>query len=264
MKRQIPEQLCNPDFRFILVKNNTKLPIENSWNNTNNYMYFEPKLLNHLLRGGNLAAICGFGNLIVIDFDDADFQKEKEALMPKTFTCRSAGKGLKHFYYILKGDMIKKVGLDSCGKCKNPNLISKTKKETDDYMLFCEGCNKWVLAVRMADIQANKSPITCSPSSINGKIYAVVDDAPIQEIDYETLSKIFGIELQKRHLKGEINYEPQPLKVQEAIDTLKRLGVKRARANRFHCPFHESNGSGNLCIFPSGKIKCFHCDFFNF
>src|SRR3990167_4594121 len=229
MKRQIPEPLQNPEFRFYLVAKDKKIPIEPKFNTENCYGFFQPKLLNHLLRGGNAGVICGYGNLIVIDFDDLDYQNEKAPLLPKTFTCRSARKGLKHFYYILKGDMISKIGI---------------------------GVDK-----RLCDIMGNKSPINCPPSSINGKIYFVVDETPIQEIDYETLSKIFGIGLQKRHLNTEINYEPQPLKVQETIDTLKRLGVLRAKANRFHCPFHESNGSGNLCIFPSGKIKCFHCDF---
>ena len=227
MKRQIPSQLQNPEFKFALVKKNEKPPYEPKWNTENCYFHFEPKLLNHLLQGGNLAAICGFGNLIVIDFDDADYQKEKSPLLPKTFTCRSAGKGLKHFYYILKGDMISKIAI---------------------------GIDK-----RLCDIMGNKSPITCPPSSINGKLYAVVDESEIKEIDYESLSKIFGVGQRKRELKGEINYEPQPKKVQEAIDTLKQLGVKRAKANRFHCPFHESNGSGNLAVMPSGMIKCFHC-----
>jgi len=230
MKRQIPEALQNPEFKFALVKKNEKPPYEPKWNSDNCYFHFEPKLLNHLSKDGNLAAICGYGNLIVIDFDDADFQKEKEPLMPKTFTCRSAGKRLKHFYYILKGDMISKIGI---------------------------GVDK-----RLCDIMGIKSPITCPPSSINGKIYSVVDESEIKEIDYDTLSKIFGIGLQKRHLKGEINYEPQPLKVQEAVETLKKLGVKRARSNRFHCPFHESNGSGNLLIHCDGAIRCFHCNKF--
>jgi len=229
MKRQIPDPLQKPEFRFYLIAKDSKIPIEKKFNTDNCYMFFQPKLLNHLLKGGNIGVICGKGNLIVVDFDNADYQKEKEPLMPKTFTCRSAGKGLKHFYYILKGDMISKIGM---------------------------GIDK-----RLCDIQADKSPITCPPSSINGKLYSVVDDTPIQEIDYETLSKIFGIGLQKRHLKVEINYESQPQKVQEAIDTLKRLGVKRATANRFHCPFHESNGTGNLGIMPDGKLKCFHCGF---
>ena len=123
MKREIPEQLKNSNFKFFLVKKNEKLPLEYKFNSENCYLFFEPKLRNHLLKEGNIGVICGYGGLIVIDFDDADYQKEKENLLPKTFTCKSAGKGLKHFYYILKGDMIKKKGLDACKKCKNPTLI---------------------------------------------------------------------------------------------------------------------------------------------
>ena len=232
MKREIPEQLKNELFMFCLIAKNTKFPFEPKWNTENCYKFFEPKLLNHLLKGGNLGVICGYGSLIVIDFDDADYQLQKSNLLPKTFTCKSAGKGLNHFYYILKGDMISKIGI---------------------------GSDK-----RLCDIQANKSPITCPPSTINSKSYSVVEDLPIAEIEYETISRIFEINLLKRHLKGEINYEPSPEKVQQSIEMLLSLRVQRKGQNRFACPFHESNGSGNLLVYPDGAIKCFHCErFFN-
>ena len=227
MKREIPDTLKNPDFRFYLIATNKKIPIEPKFNTENCYRFFEPKLRNHLLRGGNCGIICGFGNLIVIDFDDADYQLQKASLLPKTFTCKSAGKGLKHFYYILKGDMISKIGI---------------------------GLDK-----RLCDIQADKSPITCPPSSINSKCYSVVDNAPIAEIDYETISRIFEINLLKKHLKGEISYEPSPEKVQQMIDILLKLKVERKGKTRFACPFHESNGSGNLVVLPNGKSYCHHC-----
>src|SRR3990167_2237998 len=185
MKRQIPEPLQNPEFRFYLVAKDKKIPIEPKFNTENCYGFFQPKLLNHLAKNGNIGLICGFGNLIVVDFDDLDYQNEKAPLLPKTFTCRSAGKGLKHFYYILKGDMISKITIDLSDIDKK---ISKTSDK-----------NK-----RLCDIMGNKSPITCPPSSINSRIYAVTDDVPIQEIDYETLSKIFDDGLRKRKLKVEI------------------------------------------------------------
>ena len=74
-------------------------------------MFFEPKLQNHILNGGNVGICTGYGNLIVIDFDDEAYQNLKEKLLPKTFTIRTAGKGLKHFYYLLNGEMIKSVGI---------------------------------------------------------------------------------------------------------------------------------------------------------
>ena len=228
MKREIPSQLQNPSFRFFLAAKNHKIPIEKKFNTENNYMFFEPKLRNHVLNLGNVWVICGYGNLIVIDFDDADYQKEKERLLPKTFICKSAGKGLKHFYYILKGDMISKIGIG--------------------------------LDHRLCDIQANKSPITCPPSIINRKSYDVINDAPIAEIDYETISRIFQINLLKKHLNGEINYEPSPEKVQQMIDILLNLKVERKGKTRFACPFHESNGSGNLAVLPDGKSYCHHCN----
>ena len=260
MKREIPSQLCNPYFRFFLVARNGKIPIEPKFNTDNCYMFFEPKLLNHLLRGGNVGVICGYGGLIVIDFDEVDYQFQKANLLPKTFTCKSAGKGLKHFYYILKGDMIKKKGLDACKMCKNPILISNTEKRENLVWKFCEGCKEWGIPDRMVDIQAGNYPLTCPPSIINRKSYDVVNDVSIAEIEYETLSRVFEINLLKKHLKGEINYEPSPEKVQQMIDILLNLKVERKGKTRFACPFHESNGSGNLAVLPDGKSYCHHCN----
>ena len=103
---RIPIQLRNTEFRFFLVKRGDKTPFEKRWNSDNCYKFFSKKLNNHIENGGNYGICTGYGNLIVIDFDDEAYQKKKSPLLPKTFTVKSAGKGLKHFYYVLKGKMI--------------------------------------------------------------------------------------------------------------------------------------------------------------
>jgi hypothetical protein len=231
MKSQIPSALQNPSFRFFLLKANTKCqPIEKDYKNTNNYGFFEDRLQNHIFNNGNVGIITGFGNLIVIDFDDKVYQELKYPLLPKTFTTKTAGKGLKHCYYTLEGEMIRKIGIDG-----------KDGK-------------------RLADIQAGRECIVCPPSHIDGKSYVVIEEKPIANIDIDILSKVFDIKYFKKpsdrqYAKNENN----PKAIQEAIDLFKKLGIPRAQNRHFKCPYHKSIGGQCLWIGDDGSIYCFHC-----
>ena len=230
MSNPLPQQLQVPEFRFFLVSKNKKSPpIEKSWNSTKNYMFFEPKLINHILKGGNVGVCTGeHGKLIVIDFDDERYQNMKERLLPKTFTVKTAGKGLHHLYYILKEEkMISKIGI---------------------------GMEK-----RICDIQAGKCGVICPPSQRNGKYYSVVNDIPIAQIDCNTLSKVFGIKQYKESRKRVFKDEVFPEKIQATIDILVRLGVPRLKERHFRCPFHNSANNSNLVVFNPGDLYCFHC-----
>ena len=238
---KIPSQLMVPEFRFFLIKKNSKLPIDKEYNTKNCWMFFESKVLNHVLRGGNLGILAGYGGLIVIDFDDVAYQAEKEKLLPPTFTVKTPGKGLKHFYYILKGEMIRKEGID-----RIPAGLSDrgTKKQ----------------AVRICDILAGKAPVVCPPSIINKKYYCVVNDVPIAEIDCNTLTRVFGIKYFKQpRIKKYDKEEIQPQKIQEAIDLLVKHNVERYKPRHFKCPFHDSHNNQNMYILNNGSIYCFHC-----
>ena len=228
MNNPIPHQLCNPNFKFFLAKKNGKIPIEVRWNSDNNYNFFEPKLLNHLAKGGNMGVVTGIGGLIVIDFDDKAYQDTKDWLLPKTFTVRTAGKGLKHMYYILLDPMIKKVGIG--------------------------------LEPRVCDIQANRSGVVCPPSSINGRFYEVLSDIRIATIDYAILSRIFEIRgFNGVQTKEYAKEKAQPEKVKEAIEYFRKIGIKRAKERHFQCPFHSSTNGSNLYVGDDGFIFCFHC-----
>ena len=232
MRHPIPEQLRNPDFRFFLIGRGSKFPIEKRWNNDNNYMFFETKVANHIRGGGNVGVCTGFGRLVVIDFDDADFQKEKESLMPDTFTTKSAGKGLKHYYYLLKGEMFAKMGIDRGD-------------------------------VRVADIQAGRCGLTIPPSKIGGRFYSVVRDEEIAEITVPELSKIFGLKSfrKARQRRTDFSDEVMPLKIQATIDLFKKVGIPRTDNRHFRCPLHPMKGKGNLWVGDQGEIHCFHCGF---
>jgi len=238
MNNPIPKHLHNPDFRFFLIGYNRKTPIEKRWNTDNCYMFFEKKLLSHIFKGGNVGICTGYGSLIVIDFDDADYQKQKEKLLPQTFTTRTAGKGLKHLYYYLHGPMISKIGIDT-PLCDSKGNLNEPK--------------------RVADIQAGKFGIVSPPSRINRRYYSVINDRPIADIDCDTLKEVFDIKYFKESRRRKFNREVQPLKVQEAVDYFRKVGIERTNQRHFKCPFHFMNGDGNLFVFDDGSIHCFHC-----
>lgn len=247
MKNKIPKQLHSPDYRFFIAGRNKKTPIEKLWNSKNNYMFFEPKLMEYLNNGYNVGVCCGFGNLIVIDFDDADYQKQIEPKLPKTFTVRTAGKGLHHKYYILKGDMISKVGIDTI-KPNGYTIMNRNKDGSPNIH-------------RVADIQAGKYGVICPPSKIDRKYYSVIDNSPIAEITKEKLTKIFNLTESKFKSVNNRSYDakPQPELIQKAMDLFELLEIKRTGERHFKCPFHKMTGNGNLHIFDNASLYCFHC-----
>jgi len=91
---EIPKQLQNPEFRFVLLKPKTKIPFEKNWQKEG-YRFDDPKLLKHLEDGGNFGIIGGYGNLRVLD-DDKTIKEYDDI---QTFTIRSGGGG-RHFYFI--------------------------------------------------------------------------------------------------------------------------------------------------------------------
>lgn len=261
-KNPLPKQLHNPSFKFYIAGRNKKIPIERRWNSDNNYMFFDSKLLEYINNGYNIGICGGFGRLIVIDFDDKEYQEQKEKELPRTFTVRTAGKGLKHKYYLLKGDMISKVGVDTkkareCSNCGGFGYLENKEQKC----LMCEerGFIIEAFKTRVADIQAGKSGVICPPSKIDRKCYSVIDETPIAEITLEKLSKVFGINSFKHPRKRDFKDEYHPEKIQKAIDLFKLLGIERTNKRHFKCPFHQSINKQSLHIFDDGGIFCFSC-----
>ena len=79
----VPPSLQNMSFRFCLV--NGKIPIEKDWQNSNNYPYNHPKLCLHQNRG-NYGVLGGYGNLLILDFDNIEAQEESLPQLPPTFS----------------------------------------------------------------------------------------------------------------------------------------------------------------------------------
>lgn len=224
MEMRIPKQLQHQEFRFYLIGENSKIPLEKNWNSTNNYQFNNQILSNHR---GNYGVACGYGNLIVLDFDDVDYYNLICERLPPTFTVRTAKKKLPHLYYTLIGTMIQKKGIDINDK-------------------------------RVMDIQAARSGIVGPGSSIDRAYYNIENPRQIIDIDLmylETMFKFKGHE-KKEEFKGTITNHPEL--VRNVATALHKLGLKRTRDLHFHCPFHTSQGGDCLVVLPTGRLYCFH------
>lgn len=111
----IADRLKDYPFKFIKIIEFDKIPIDKGWQKEANYSYDDPKLLEHLKRGGNYGVCCGIGSLLVFDIDQVEFLKDLGVLkkLPETFTVRTRSGGL-HLYYICK-DFEKKMILYDSG-----------------------------------------------------------------------------------------------------------------------------------------------------
>ena len=106
----IPRQLQRAEFRFIKIKSD-KIAIEKGWQKDSNYLYYESEFEKWLLEHKRYGIVCGFGGLLVVDFDDRKTQEEIMPLLPETFTIKTAGKGLCHLYYMVDNPVNHKLGV---------------------------------------------------------------------------------------------------------------------------------------------------------
>lgn len=126
----IPYKLQFPEFRFIKIGVNNKIPLEKDWGNTKNYVFNDPIILDHINKGANYGVCGGYGGLAGIDADSYIIQQAIEKDLPETFTVKSGGisDDLKHpnklhYYYKIVGDLEKtRVLLD-----KNSNNIGHVR-----------------------------------------------------------------------------------------------------------------------------------------
>ncbi len=191
MKMEIPKQLQDPEFRFVLLgkwnqwKNTKtgevtaflpefydglkkekdwmplgKAPFENEWQKKG-YEYNDAKLLNHI-KTNNYGVIGGYGNLRIIDCDTKEFADEMEKDI-NTLTIKT-GSGLKHLYI---------------------------RTDYDKNHVFKEG---------VGELRAKNYQVVGDGSTHpNGKKYEIVKDLPIKYIPADELKEII-----KPYLRPEI------------------------------------------------------------
>ncbi len=262
--RNLPEQLKNPNYRFFFANKDSKNPYEKSWNSGEFYMFFEPKLNTHLFLNCNIGICTGIGSLIVLDFDDKEYQELKVPQLPQTFTVITAKKRLKHLYYHLQGEMISGVGIDKyylkgIRISLEDYLMIKEENSRDDLKKLIQS-GKLVIT-RMMDIQARGTGVCCPPSVIGNKIYSIVNDYNITEINCQQLSEVFiGIEFsvgKKKQYKN--NFILNPKSIQDTINILAKLNIRRTGKRHYMCPLHSSKGNKNLFVMDDGALYCFNC-----
>lgn len=237
----IPEQLKRDDFRFIKIRPKDKKPYEKGWQKNANYKYDDKIIIDHINNKGNYGVATGFGNLIVIDFDNEEYQDKLLKHLPATFTVQSGG-GLCHAYYIIDN--------------AKPMKILDNDKNT---ILDFQGIGKQVV----------------SAGSIhpNGKAYKVIKDVEITNITLSEIKAIFYNVFPKEWLPKEMkeqvnttNYQKQnnndtiwEIKKQYTlIDLLNEQGVN-TNQNPTKCPLHSSKGGKSLG-FKDDIWHCFHCE----
>jgi len=159
---EIPKQLQNPEFRFLLLKKGQKEPLEKDWQNTKNYKFDDEKLQKHLNWNCNYGILGGFGNLILIDTDKKEIAEIMEK-MPETFTVKtgSSEEYKKHYFYVAD---------------KKMKPIRLSKEKIGD----------------LGDVRSVGQYVV-APNSIHpsGNSYRVIKDIPIANITEAKIREIF-------------------------------------------------------------------------
>jgi len=222
----IPKQL--KDLKFCRIKKGTKKPFEKDWTNKP-YSYEDISKF----KGENYGVLCGYDNLIVIDFDNKELQEKLLNNLPETFTVKTGG-GLFHLYYFTNN--------------------------TKSFKIFDEKLNT------LSDIQGEgKQVVGANSIHPNGKKYEVIKDVPIAFLDYSEI-KANLLPHDKKPKKIEDKKKPEltndfidecksNIKISDVISL---MGIDTSK-NPTECPFHSSKG-GKCLGFQEDVAHCFHRD----
>lgn len=206
---KIIKQLQDSKFRFVPIQEGTKKPIGLCWQTTNNYRYYEGDFLN----GSAYGVVCGFGNLFVLDFDNKELQEKLLKELPKTLTIKTGGKGLFHLYFI-------------------SNIPPKTfRVKGKDNKTLC-------------DVQGIGTQVIGSGSKHNetGKLYEVVVDNPITEIEFSKIIDLFK-DYEVKEFGGDSSIIPDKI---------------------IKCKFHKDNNPSMALYKETGTFYCFGCQAYGF
>ena len=157
---EIPKQLQNLDFRFVLIRPRDKAPYEMQWQKIRNYAFNHRRLEIHK---GNLGIVAGFGNLLILDIDDLNLIDEFDKKC-KTFSIKT-GSGGRHFYFLCD------------------------EKFQRSY---------YVLGSKQGELRCTNSQVVVPGSTHpNGNKYMVHNDSPIQKITKKEIRLLLGVLLDK-------------------------------------------------------------------
>ena len=158
----IPKQLQQKDFRFVLIRPKDKAPFEMQWQKIRNYPYDHKRLELHK---GNLGIIAGYGNLVILDIDDLKLINEFDKKC-NTFSVKT-GSGGRHFYFLCEESFQKSY---------------------------------YVLGDKQGELRCTNSQVVCPGSTHpNGNKYEVFNNIPILNISKKDIRIILGKLLEKTH-----------------------------------------------------------------
>jgi putative DNA primase/helicase len=229
---EVPEQLH--DFRFVLLRARSKEAFEKDWQNTANYSYDDPRLLEHLKLGGNYGVVAG--SHIILETDTPELEQIVERELPPTFTQRSPGHHSKHFFYN--------------GTSKTIPLFDKSRPKGKDNVGHVKSGPSYVVG-----------PGCVHP---NGGVYEPVDDQEIANITEEDVQRILGHYMARRALAAE-KTEARKQRTAESfpiLDLVSGLGLKeRSGQLQGAHPIHGSETGMNFSVDPSENVwHCFRCN----
>jgi len=234
----LPKQLQNKNFNFVILERGGKKPIQPNWQNKE-IKFDDKELIRHLQTDGNYG-VRGGGkdNLVIIDFDNDRIQELVCRELPKTFTVKT-GSGLYHKYFY--------------------------SDKSESFKIFSEEMDT------LADIQGAGKQVV-APESIhpNGKKYEIIEDSEIAFLPYAQI-KAMLMKYDKKPKKEVIVKEEHPHKknigddfldlVKSRVtipDVLSSFGINTGK-NPTECCFHSSKG-GACLGFNRDTAHCFHCD----
>lgn len=219
---------------FCLVKAGNKDPSVGGkgWQKPENLMYADdPRLQQHLKRGGNYGVVGGFG-LVIVDVDLDELKQLVRDHLPRTFTVQSPGSKGWHLYFL-------------CSLEKPLRLRDKDGENVGDI----QGQGKMVVG-----------PGCIHP---NGDVYKIVDDRPLAQVTREQLLEAFkeyvipDREIQR--VEAAAHQERRDLKVDLDILQVVSLAGLHKRGNEYYGPHpvHGSTGGQNFWVNSSENV--WHC-----
>ncbi len=227
---EIPKQLQDRKFYFILVEKNGKKPTSIAWTTPENSLYFDnDELAKHIEEGGNYGILTGHG-LIVIDADKKELQDRIESILPETFTVKTPREnGGKHYYFF--NDSQKKI------------LIGKGEQH-------------------VGELQARGQQIICAGSQREGKKYEIIKDLPIASITDEIIKIAIAPWVEEEKIeptKEQKEFDNLNLSIREYIP----LAKMKRHGNEYYGehPIHGSETGQNFWVNTSKNVwHCFRCD----
>jgi hypothetical protein len=241
MTIEIPKQLQKEDYRFVLLKPNSKSPMEKKWTVENNYAFGKSRLISHLSDGGNYGVLCGKGNLVCLDIDDFSVVEKIEKEIPETFTIKT-GSGKRHYYFETDIPM-------------NKVVLNKKENNEEKHYGELQGAGSQVVG-----------PNSTHP---NGNKYEILKDIEIVKIEVFKLLNIlkpYTDELQKAEKDIQFenkSYGDTGIHSIPITSVFNMSGFKKGSNGEFFGtnPWHGSTTGTNTWINPNKNVGyCFRCN----